>query len=583
MNTRRHHYRPDRLARNRAVSPLPAHDKQPHLGESCVVDCGWGKLIFANTFKDPKAVARELLDEGSGRRHIAMYVPDPHVILSTAPQALFLDPSHTYRLWLNQFPWRRGRTRGFTVRRLRTRGDGSGIHRVYEHRNMVPVEPQFVWKHRASKELSYIVAEDHVTGEIIGTATGLDHKQAYNDPENGSSLWCLAVDPQAPYPGIGEALVSYLAEHYQARGRNYMDLSVLHDNDQAIGLYTKLGFRRVPVFSVKRKNAINEPLFVPAGPERDLNPYAQIIVDEALRRGIEVEILDAEEGYFRLSQGGRAITCRESLSDLTTAVAMSRCQDKRVTWRVLEPHGIRLPQQRVAGDADGNARFLERHGSVVVKPAVGEQGQGISVGVQNIEDLADAIRLARRYCERVLIEEYVQGEDLRLIVINYELVAAALRRPAAVVGNGRHTVGELIEKQSRRRRAATGGESRIPLDAETRRCVTAAGYDMEDVPPDGTEIQVRKTANLHTGGTIHDVTDQLHGSLADAAVTAARALEIPCVGLDFMVRQPDQPHYVFIEANERAGLANHEPQPTAERFIDLLFPLTARQNTDVPS
>ena len=293
---------------------------------------------------------------------------------------------------------------------------------------------------------------------MIGTATGVDHRHAYGDPENGSSLWCLAVDPQANYPGIGEALVAHLAEHYQARGRSYMDLSVLHDNEQAIALYRKLGFRRVPVFAVKRKNAINESLFVPPGPERDLNPYAQIIVDEALRRGIEVDILDAEEGYFRLRHGGRAIVCRESLSELTTAIAMSRCQDKRVTWRTLEAHGIRLPDQRIAAEADGNAAFLEKHGAIVVKPAVGEQGQGISVDVRNIEDMADAIRRARRYSERVLLEQYVHGEDLRLIVIGYELVAAAIRRPARVVGDGRHTIRELIAKQSRRRAAATGGE-----------------------------------------------------------------------------------------------------------------------------
>jgi D-alanine-D-alanine ligase-like ATP-grasp enzyme len=88
------------------------------------------------------------------------------------------------------------------------------------------------------------------------------------------------------------------------------------------------------------------------------------------------------------------------------------------------------------------------------------------------------------------------------------------------------------------------------------------------------EVQVRNTANLHTGGTIHDVTDELHPQLAEAAIAAARAIEIPVVGVDFMVKSPRDPEYAFIEANERPGLANHEPQPTAERFIDLLFPLS---------
>ncbi len=87
-------------------------------------------------------------------------------------------------------------------------------------------------------------------------------------------------------------------------------------------------------------------------------------------------------------------------------------------------------------------------------------------------------------------------------------------------------------------------------------------------------LQVRKTANLHTGGTIHDVTGETHPALIDAAIAAAHAIEIPVTGIDLMVQKPAGPDYVFIEANERPGLANHEPQPTAERFVDLLFPLS---------
>jgi D-alanine-D-alanine ligase-like ATP-grasp enzyme len=160
-------------------------------------------------------------------------------------------------------------------------------------------------------------------------------------------------------------------------------------------------------------------------------------------------------------------------------------------------------------------------------------------------------------------------------VIGYKVVAAAIRRPAEVVGNGESTIASLIERQSARRAAATGGESKIPVDEETVRCLAEQGLTLESVPENGRQIAVRKTANLHTGGTIHDVTEILHPDLRDAAETAARALRIPVVGLDFLVKSPDSPEYVVIEANERPGLANHEPQPTAQRFIDLLFPLTA--------
>ena len=143
--------------------------------------------------------------------------------------------------------------------------------------------------------VDYLVAVRDDDGSLVGTVTGVDHKRLFDDPENGSSLWTLAVDPTTSLPGVGAALTRALAALYRERGRAYMDLSVAHDNAAAIALYEKLGFERVPVMAVKRKNAINEPLFThPPETVDDLNPYARIIADEAMRRGIWVEVLDAE-------------------------------------------------------------------------------------------------------------------------------------------------------------------------------------------------------------------------------------------------------------------------------------------------
>lgn len=420
----------------------------------------------------------------------------------------------------------------------------------------------------------YWIAEDESSGQVIGSVMGIDHHKAFNDPEHGSSLWCLAVSPSCPRPGVGEVLVRHLIEHFMGRGLAYLDLSVLHDNQQAKALYAKLGFRDLQTFTVKRKNSFNQPLFLGPGPEATLNPYARIIVDEARRRGIEIAIDDAEAGLFTLTQGGRRVRCRESLSDLTSAVSMTLCQDKTLTHRTLARAGIQLPAQQLAGSAADNAAFLAEHGSVVVKPVDGEQGQGVAVDLRSVEEMQEAIELARQFDSRVLLESFHPGQDLRIVVIGYEVVAAAIRRPAEVIGDGRNSIGALIEAQSRRRQAATGGESRIPLDEETRRCLRDAGFDLDSVLEQGQRLAVRRTANLHTGGTLEDVTAQLHPELVEAAVRAARALDIPVVGLDLLVPAVDQPDYVFIEANERVGLANHQPQPTAERFIDLLFPLS---------
>ena len=537
------------------------------------VHCGWGRLLVGHTFAEPAELARNLLDECPGERDIALYVAAPQQVLAYAPQQLFLDPSDTLRLWFSDYRPARRTFRGFSIRRVHTGADWQAINALYQSRGMLPVDTERCTPSSEGGPV-YCRAEDESSGHVGGAVMGLDHSKAFQDPENGSSLWCLAVDSRCSRPGVGEALVRQLIEHYLSRGLSYLDLSVLHDNRQAKQLYAKLGFRDLQTFTVKRKNGINQKLFLGPGPEADLNPYARIIVEEAYRRGIEVQVDDAKEGLFTLCQGGRRIRCRESLCDLTSAISMTLCQDKQLTHRALSAVGIRLPAQTLAAGEEQNSAFLAEHERLVVKPVNGEQGKGVAVDLRRTDELEKAIAEARRFDSRVLLEAFHEGLDLRVLVIGYEVVAAAIRRPAEVDGDGRHSIGALIETQSRRRQAATGGESRIPLDRETHRTLRAAGFDYDSVLPEGQRLAVRRTANLHTGGTLEDVTEQLHPALADAAIRAARCLEMPVVGIDLLVPGADQADYVFIEANERPGLANHEPQPTAERFIDLLFPLT---------
>lgn len=550
-----------------------AEEHGSELGQPKMVHCGWGRLLIGHTYPDASQLAADLLNEQAGERDIALYVAAPQQVLAQAPQQLFLDPSDTLRLWFSDYRPAQCVFRGYRIRRAQNAEDWQAINCLYQMRGMLPIDPDKLTPRHLGGPV-YWLAEDEESGTVIGSVMGLDHHKAYKDPENGSSLWCLAVDPRCTRPGVGEVLVRHLIEHFMSRGLSYLDLSVLHDNGQAKKLYAKLGFRELQTFSIKRKNGINQTLFLGPGPHTEMNPYARIIVDEALRRGIEVQVDDSEAGLFTLSQGGRRIRCRESLTDLTSAVSMTLCQDKRLTHRTLARAGLRLPAQRLAGSAEENAAFLAEHGSLVVKPVDGEQGQGVAVDLRSPAEVQAAIERAQPFDSRVLLESFHPGLDLRILVIGFEVVAAAIRRPAEVVGDGQHSIGELIDAQSRRRQAATDGESRIPKDAETLRTLHAAGVDYASILPQGQRLAVRKTANLHTGGCLEDVTDILHPTLAEAAVKAARALDIPVVGLDLLVPAADQADYVFIEANERAGLANHQPQPTAERFIDLLFPLS---------
>jgi GNAT-family acetyltransferase (TIGR03103 family) len=558
----------------------PSEHQRQGMASDVVLDMGWGRLVLGQTFPDLRGIVDVLRAEESGRRDICIYPPDPHVLVGLAPDELFIDPSYTYRLDLYRYRPRSELIRGVFVRTVTALEEMHRINDIYARNGMVTGDPVTMWAHHRTRTFTYLVAEDRRTRRIVGTVTGVDHVLAFEDPEGGASLWSLAVDAQDAPPGTGEALVRVLAERYVGRGRAYLDLSVMYDNAGAIALYRKLGFHRVPAVCVKRKNPINTPLFA-ARPEglEDLNPYARIIAEEALERGIRVEVSDAEWGEMRLSLGGRTVLARESLSEFTSAVAMSRCDDKRVTRRIMQRAGVRVPRGvSIPEDDLALARpLLAECGEVVVKPARGEQGKGITVGVRTEEALGRAVALAAHFCPDVLVEELVAGDDLRVVVIDHEVVAAAVRRPAEVVGDGRNPVTELVRATSRRRERATGGESSIPLDDTTTEVVAESGYAMDDVPPVGERIRVRRTANLHTGGTIEDVTARLHPEVAQAAVRASRAIGIPVTGLDFLVPDVEGPDHVFIEANERPGLANHEPQPTVERFVDLLFPETRRR------
>ncbi len=386
---------------------LGLHDASPpHMVDAMAKDVelelGWGRLIFGQTFADPDTLSEALRREAPGRRDICIYARESHVVIARAPTELFIDPSHTYRLRftsehdedLAPSPL------GVTVRTLNDPADADAMNRVFVRCGMVPAPVETIWdNHLHAEAVTYLVAARDEDGAVVGTVTGVDHEVLFSDPEHGSSLWTLAVDPAAALPGVGDALTRAMAEHFRSAGRAYMDLSVGHDNAAAIALYEKLGFRRVPVLAIKRKNAVNEPLFTqPPETVEDLNPYARIIADEALRRGIWVEVLDAETGEMRLSHGGRSVITRESLSEFTSAIAMCRCDDKRLTRRLVSEAGITVPPARLATFDDDDYAFLQEVGEVVVKPTRGEQGKGITVGVtaeNGPDELAVALARAR--------------------------------------------------------------------------------------------------------------------------------------------------------------------------------------------
>ena len=245
-------------------------EKTRKMKKNVALDCGWGNLIFGQTFCSHEKIIELLQKERENRRDIAFYIHNHHVLLSKAPELLFLDPSDTLRLWLYNYRMPKRRSRKFRIRILKDREDARAINRIYRDCGMMESPEETIMNNQKTRVFCYYVAEDLENkknpGRVIGSIMGIDHKKAFNDPDNGSSFWCLAVDPQVRARGMGQALVRAVAEHFLAKGREYLDLSVIHDNRKALKLYKSLGFRKIPVFAVKKKNTINKE-FYQGGPK----------------------------------------------------------------------------------------------------------------------------------------------------------------------------------------------------------------------------------------------------------------------------------------------------------------------------
>ena len=235
------------------------------MSANAFVEMGWGRLVFGHTFESKQKIVDALCSEGYDSRDIAIYVIDPHVVISMAPDKLFLDPSHTYRLWNYDFRSPEKNDRAFTIHRLSTQDEARQVNTIFAKCRMKGAVPEFLLDKHADRLRTYFVARRKLDGRVVGTVAGVDHVAAFNDPEQGASIWSLAVDPNAGLPGIGTHLVQHMVAHYFTKGRAFMDVSVMHDNSQAIALYEKLGFQRIPAFCIKTKKSHQRPIVHPGG------------------------------------------------------------------------------------------------------------------------------------------------------------------------------------------------------------------------------------------------------------------------------------------------------------------------------
>jgi cyanophycin synthetase len=289
-------------------------------------------------------------------------------------------------------------------------------------------------------------------------------------------------------------------------------------------------------------------------------------------------------GYGKYQQRIRA-----SVTSHTSHIALETAGNKSLTNRLLDEAGIPTPRGTTVRSADEAVAAAHKIGfPVVTKPLDGNHGRGVSLNLMDDEHVRWGFEQAVKhvkYGSRVMVEKYLQGHDYRILVINNKLVAAARRVPAHVVGNGENTIAELIEKVNSDPRRGIGHEkvlTRITVDAQVERLLQSAGYTLESVVPPGEVVYLRATANMSTGGTAVDCTEEMHPDNVEIVVRAAQIIGLDIAGMD--VVSPDITRSLcetgggIVEVNAGPGFRMHlqpsegKPRNVARPVIDMLFP-----------
>jgi cyanophycin synthetase len=314
-------------------------------------------------------------------------------------------------------------------------------------------------------------------------------------------------------------------------------------------------------------------------------PTTQSLVDEAERRGIPVMRLN-DMSLVQLGYGKHQQRVRASISGNTSLIAVETAGDKDLTKRLLSDAGIPVPRGTVVRTADAAADEAKRLGfPVVTKPLDGNHGRGVSIALGSEEQVRWGFEQAVQHSRRVLVEQQFIGRDHRILVVGGRLVAVAERVPAHVIGDGRRSIAELVAEVNRDPRRGDGHEkvmTRIRIDAHVVEYLGRLGRTVDSVPGAGETVYLCATANLSTGGTAIDRTDDIHPENAAIAKRAARIVGLDIAGIDFIA--PDIRRSVretgggIIEVNAAPGFRMHlepsegTPRNIARPVIDMLFP-----------
>ncbi|HTK02943.1 MAG TPA: cyanophycin synthetase [Bordetella sp.] len=295
-----------------------------------------------------------------------------------------------------------------------------------------------------------------------------------------------------------------------------------------------------------------------------LGPSTGSIVHAAIARNIPYRRL-TQGSMVQFGWGSRQRRIQAAETDRTNAISESIAQDKDLTKMLLDAAGVPVPLGRTASSAeDAWAAAQELSGPVVVKPRDGSQGRGVAVNIETRERIIAAFAAAAEISRDVIVERYIPGHDFRLLVVGNNLVAAARRDPPQVSGDGVHTVRELVSQVNQDPLRGDGHATsltKIRIDDIAIATLAKQGLDVDSVPPTGARVVLRNNANLSTGGSATDVTDEVHPELAARAVTAARMIGLDLCGVDVVAETMHLPleeqRGAIVEINAAPGLRMH--------------------------
>ncbi len=320
---------------------------------------------------------------------------------------------------------------------------------------------------------------------------------------------------------------------------------------------------------------------------RAFGPSTQAILDEAASRDIPYLRLN-EASLLQLGQGKYQRRVRATMTSLTPALAVDIAGDKKLTTQLLAAAGLPVPRSEIVRTEQEAVAGARRIGyPVVTKPIDGNHGRGVMLDLRDEPAVRSGFNRSLEEARRkaVVVESYVTGNDYRVLVIGGHLVAVAERIPAHVVGDGRHTVRELVDRTNQDPRRGIGHErvlTRIKVDGVAEDLVRKQGFELDDVPPKGTFVKLAATGNMSTGGISIDRTWEAHEENVEIAEEAARVIGLDVAGIDFLTPDISQPVResggAIVEVNAAPGFRMHthptegEPQYVAKPVIDLLFP-----------